>query len=189
MNNYRVCFGGSEIDYHANFKEVRKYYPLIRKIFVILDSFHIQHKWWFFEPYVEITWLDEGNHYIEIRSKIELLLSQNAIKDARWFAPKDGKFADWYCKTDGERHFGAETYARGAELAQCFYEYELTVADGMGWRSQYMRRMHVLANQLGFNYYDEGIMSLKRGILSLLFWYFGFERAVWIYRHILRQKY
>jgi hypothetical protein len=123
------------------------------------------------------------------RDDIQRFLIGADVKDIRWSESPEGGIVDWYCKSDTEREFGAKTYARSAEMAELFYLYKYTVQDGKGWEGQFMRRLHVLANQLGYNYREEGILLIKRGVLALLFWFLGHHKAVWVYTKILRQEY
>lgn len=188
LQSYRVQFGGSHIDCRDNFEEVRKYWPILKEILDIADYCRIEHIWWFFEPYVEITWLANNNLLF---NKVKMLLEAKNIKDVEAWGParENGRFHDWYCKTEEEKDVGAKMYGASAKLARLFYENEQTLKRGKGWDNQYVRRCHTLANQLGFNYKQEGSMLFWRGILCWLFYYLGHKKAVWVYTKILRRKY
>jgi hypothetical protein len=189
FNNYRVTFGGKEIDYKNDFSACLNYIPIIKKIFKVLDGYDINYKWFFFEPYVEITWIDDAQNHEFILPEIIAILENESIKDYKFSTPANGAFCDWYCNSDKEREFGYKTYSKSAEMALLFNSYNESIELGRGLEGQYVRRAHVLANQLGLNYKREGIYLLKRGILCLLFWFLGHQRAVWVYTKILRFKY
>lgn len=189
FNNYRVVFGGEDIDYKSNFKDCVKYIGVIRKIFIVLDLCDVKHKWYFFEPYVEITWIDDNDKFALIKKNILELLERENISDAKFSTPDNGAICDWYCDSDLEREFGYQTYSESSKLALLFFRYAEVIKRGKGLENQYVRRCHVLACQLAINYKQEGIYLIKRGILCLLFWFLGHHKAVWIYRNILRCKY
>lgn len=188
LYNYRITFGGEDIDYKNNFSECRKKYKIICGIITRLKELGVTDVWWFFEPYVEITWLlkndDEGKSLSDV---VQMLEYRNI--PYKFSTPANGQICDWYCNSDAEREFGAKAYARSAELASLFYTYKDCIESGKGLEQQYVRRCHVLANQLTLNYKQEGFLLIKRGILCLLFWFLGHHKAVWIYTKILRQKY
>lgn len=185
MRAYRVCFGGEEIDYKSNFKGVRDYYPVIKDIINILKFNRVENIWWFFEPYVEITWISDSDSGMEAVKEA----FGTFVSNFRATIAPDVGLADWYCNSDHERRFGIQAYTASAALATEFYEYDQAIRDGKGWENQLMRRFHVLCNQLGYNYKEEGKLLIKRGVLALLFWFLGHHKAVWIYTKILRQKY
>ena len=185
LSNYRVTFGGENIDYKSNFAECRQQMSNIQKIILKLKEYDVENVWWFFEPYVEITWLSPNGEPLRA---IKILLEELGIKYTI-STPENGQIADWYCNSENEREFGAKSYAKSAELAMLFYEWDDSIEMGKGLENHYLRRCHVLANQLALNYKQEGTLLIKRGVLCLLFWFLGHRKAVWIYTKILRQKY
>lgn len=189
MKNYRITFGGEHINYYDNFSECRKYYPIIKSILDILKKNGINDAWWFFEPYVEITWLcdDEliGNKSLH---EVASIFEYTNIP-YKTFSPSDGIFGDWHGLTPEEREFGAKRYAQLAKTSQFYYENMDTIEKGMGLEKHFARATHVLANQLGMNYEQEGIALLKRGFLDILFWNLGHEKAVATYEKLFKEKY
>ena len=92
MNNYRITFlHNLEIDYWnklqpesgKNFADLRRYHQLIKGIIILAEAYQIEHIWWFFEPYVELTFLSDNDRlaciYIEHVKKI--LENLYAIRD------------------------------------------------------------------------------------------------------------
>lgn len=193
MNNYRVNFGGSEIDYKANFKETEKYYPILEKIYThLLDNNHVDYAWHFFEPYTEVTWvspyISEGMNSTLVNGVVDILSAHN-ITPSLIHYPKDGNVVDWYCKSDEEREFGYKSYTISAKMAMLFWKYKDTIASGCGKENQFVRRAHVLANQLGFNYEDEARLLAKRADLCDMFYKHGHEEAVKMYEEKYNEKY
>jgi len=189
MQNYRVIFGGSEIDYFSNFADCRKYYPFIRLIRKTLEEHGIDRSWWFFEPYVEITWLCDQPDIAEKAMQAVCDLLEKAGLEYKKFIPADGIFGDWHGLTPEEREFGAGRYAELAKTSAFYYENMDTIDAGMGLEKHFGRATHVLANQLGLNYEQEGIALLKRGFLGILFWHLGHEKAVATYEKLFKEKY
>ncbi len=189
INNYRVTFGGEGIDYHDNFKSCTQYIELIQDVFGILKKYAVEEKWYFFEPYVEITWIDDGGLFDFIRPEIIRLLQAKNIETFKFSTPDNGAICDWYCNSEQEREFGYKTYSKSTNIALLFHKYKDHIQKGKGLENQFVRRCHVLANQLALNYKQEGIFLIKRGVLCLLFWFLGHSKAVWIYKNIFRFKY
>jgi len=197
LPNYRVTFGGIEIDYKSNFEKCREYVPHVDQIMQILEHNDVPDacRWFFFEPYAEITWIE----YNVIRAqKIldeikEYLDEHPELTDVKFLTPDNGMFADWYFKPGNleERQFGYSRYALCARQAELFYDFMEDVEQprGTGLEEHYARSCHVLANQLGLSYKEEGRILFWRGVLCKLFWMFGHHKAVWIYTKIFRQKY
>ncbi len=96
---------------------------------------------------------------------------------------------DWYCKNPKEQEFGYKTYAASAKLAMLFWRYSQDIQDGCGERNQFMRRTHVLANQLAMNYDEESKALAQRARLAELFWEYGHEEAVRRYEEEFKEKY
>lgn len=200
MNNYRVTFGGSEIDYKSDFDKCRAYWPDIKRIFSIIDSYSFERsyfvkKWFFFESYVEITWIEHNPSAGEQQIReISAYLKERNISDVVFKTPNDGVFADWYYnkkapRAEKELSFGVKRYAACSKQAELFYENMSSIERGKGLENHYVRSCHVLANQLALNYKDEGRLLFWRAILCKLFYWFRHKKAVWIYTKIFRQTY
>lgn len=197
LPNYRVTFGGIEIDYKSNFEKCREYMPHVTEIMVILEDLGVRdhQRWFFFEPYVEITWIEYNvTKAQEILDAIKKYLEEYPqLTDVKFMTPDNGMFADWYFMPGNldERQFGYERYAACARQAELFYGWMdvLEQPRGKGLEEHYARSCHVLANQLGLSYKEEGRILFWRGVLCKLFWMFGHHKAVWIYTKIFRQKY
>lgn len=187
LKNYRVLIdenGKYNINYRSSFENCRKYHPLIQEIIKLANEWNIECLWWFFEPHLEITWMSENNNFEQV---LDNWLMKNGINHQ--VIRKNKFYADWYGKNDGELKFGYNTYCESAKIANLFYIHQEDIERGTGIENQYMRRCHVLANQLGFNYKKEGWLLFKRAVLCWLFWFLGHKKAVWVYTKILRQKY
>jgi hypothetical protein len=192
MNTRRVTFGGCGINYKSNFEDCLQHVPSIREVRKVLGSFGIRNWWYLFEPYVEITWLQENTDesFDEmVKREIGNALEERSVYDYKFHAGDGMALAEWYCCSEEEREFGINTYSRSAGIALMFDEYQSAISAGKGLENQYVRRCHVLANQLGMNYKREGVALLKRGALCLLLWWLGHKKAVWFYQKILRQRY
>lgn len=197
LNNYRVTFGGIDIDYKSNFAKCREYIKHVAhigqflKLYGVEDDMH----WFFFEPYVEITWVSnqhKGKMETLIRD-IENYLEFNRLKNIKCLYPEDGEFADWYFGPGNlkEREFSFRRYGYCARQSELFYTYmkDIENESGKSLEQHYVRSCHVLANQLALSYKEEGRLLFWRSILCKLFWWFGHKRAVWLYTKIFRQKY
>lgn len=195
VNNYRVNFGGDEIDYRDNFKDCRKYFPVLDELYTLMAHWGVDDCWHFFEPYVEFTWVcDEdalGDTAVGevILSEVLKLLAEEGIEPTLVHRPIDGVVVDWYCKNPEEQEFGYKTYALSAKMAMLFWKYEEAIDKGCGEQNQFMRRPHVLANQIGMNYADEASALYLRSKLAGLFWRFGHEEAVKQYEEMYGQRY
>jgi hypothetical protein len=181
FRTYRVTFDGKETDY----------YNVIEDIFVVLEDENVPYKWFFLKPHVEITWIDHKDvhfKYARIKKKISNKLKSYNIFEFKHCWTRDDKMAEKYGCSDEECEFGYMTYALSAEMVRLFNDYNVFIKKGKGIENQYVRRCHVLANQLGLDYKKEGIFLIRRGVLCLLFWFFSRKKAVWIYEKLLRQK-
>ena len=194
LNNYRVTFGGIDIDYKSNFEDCRGYISHVINIMNILKQHHINdsNRWFFFEPYAEITWIDEDEEHAEhiLDHIAEYFRLHPELTNIKYLIPSDGEFADWYFFPGDlrQREFSYNRYALCARQAELFYEYfDCKLCESL--ELHYMRSCHVLANQLGLSYKEEGRLLFWQGILCKLFWWFGHTRAIWIYTKIFRQKY
>lgn len=201
MNNYRIeflfpqTFVSARHDLQAesynNFSKLaEKYYPIVKHIKELASDFNIYCMWHFYEPHVEITWLN-NDEYInnKLFDVIEKYLQSIGIDDYRRKYPKDGDFADWFCKSNAEREFGAKRHALCSEFVDLYNEYKIVVDEGKGLRKQVERTIHTLCNPLGIDYKTEAKLCFSRGLICLLFCYLSFDNAVWVYRKIFRQEY
>ena len=193
MNNYRAIIPiDFECDYwdrqpesSNSFSEVHAtYYLDVKKIRDYAKQLGIKYIWCFYEPYLEITWL--GN---EIQAESLMQFIKKNYKNVTFKFPEDGDFAEWFCKNGSEREFGAKRYGICADLVDLFEQYDSDVKSGKGVREQVKRTIHGICNPLGLNYMDEAYVCFSRGLICLLFRFFSFKRAVWIYTKIFRQKY
>lgn len=189
MKNYRVTFGGQKIDYHSNFALVCNYYVIIKEILEMLNRCGVKEAWWFYEPYAEITWLCEDEKVAEVAMECVTTILKSHKIEFKQLSPADGVFGDWYGLTPQERQFGAERYAEIAKTSAHYMKNMQVIENGLGLEKHFMRATHVLANQLGMNYEEEGIALLKRGCLALLFYNLGHEKAVATYEKLFKEKY
>ena len=175
IKNYRVNFGGEDIDYKDNFKDCRKYFPVLEKLYDRMNHWAIPDCWHFFEPYVEFTWVlrDNDPSGEDILYDVLDILTKENIEPTLIHKPKDGVIVDWYCKSPEEQEFGYKTYALSAKMAMLFWKHQEAIAKGCGEKNQYMRRPHVLANQIGMNYDEECAALYLRSKLAGLFWELG----------------
>lgn len=190
VNNFRVTFGGDEIDYRSNFADCRKYYPILRELMNHLEhDFDVEAAWWFFEPYAEVTWIvKDGKDGVSILKEVERSLQRREI-EYKVFTPEDGQFADWYGLTAEEREWGAKHYNQIKKVARHFYRGMNVIENGLGIERHYMRACHVLANMLGLNYDDEARLLAKRAFLADAFMKHGHEKAVALYEETYGEKY
>ncbi|MHA2063145.1 MAG: hypothetical protein ACXABY_02070 [Candidatus Thorarchaeota archaeon] len=186
INNYRVNFGGSEIDYQDNFKDCRQYFSILKRLYALMDAWDVEHSWHFFEPYVEFTWISDR---IAVLEDVLELLKDEGITPTLVHRPEDGVVVDWYCKNPEEQEFGYKTYAMSAKMAMLFWQHREAIEKGLGERNQFMRRPHILANQIGMNYDEEGKALAQRARLCELFWEHGHEEAVRRYEEEFGEKY
>ena len=191
--NYRVNFGGDKIDYRDSFKDCRQYFPILERLYGLMTMMHVSDCWHFFEPYVEFTWVvnetHEGHEEDILRYVLDILKSEN-IEPTLVHRPEDGVVVDWYCKNPDEQEFGYKTYAMSAQMAMLFWKYREAIEKGCGERNQFMRRSHVLANQIGMNYNEESSALTQRAALANLFWTLGdHAKAVEIYETEFGEKY
>ena len=188
INNYRVNFGGEDIDYKDNFKDCRQYFPVLKKLYEVLRDYRIEDAWHFFEPFVELTWVVPQSmidEVIPLKSRepitraedaleaVLYILKQEGIEPTLIHRPEDGVIVDWYNKNPEEQIFGYQTYAISAKMAMLFWEYREAIENGCGEKNQFMRRPHVLANQIGMNYEEESVALFQRSTLARMFWETG----------------
>lgn len=200
MDTYRITFLRSiECDYwgtnkrklqsesYLNFNDVhKKYYHLVKEIKDLAKSFGIKDFWHFYEPYIEITWISDEEQARKLYIAIETILTRENIKDA---VKEQGMGADWFCCNAREREFGAKRHTLSSDFVDLVQEYEKDIKIGKGVHAQVGRLIHTVCNPLGINYSDEAKICFRRGLICVLFRYFSFNKAVWIYKNIFRQKY
>lgn len=204
LPNYRITFyHDREVDYWGrnrrglqaeSFPTFRQWaderYPLIEACIARIRMLGIEHVWWFHEPFIEITWLCDDPARAELAFiEVETFLTLNGVTDARRHPPSNGQFADWFCRNEEERLFGAKRHALSAQWVQLYREHQGAVDSGMGVRAQVGRTIHTICNPLGLNYIEEAKVCFSRGLICLLFRWLPFKRAVWIYKTIFRQQY
>lgn len=194
MNNYRLNVKSAKfnIDYWKNFSSLREYLPIVEKIKRVTEIFNIQKFWFFFEPHLEITWLSNNkNESLAalniIKNIIKAELDENA--EFEYKTPSDGSFGDWFCENEQERSFGAVRHSICCDWVLNYLYYKDAVDNGKGLENQVKRTIHTLCNPLGINYLGEAKICFSRGLICLLFKFFPFKRAVWIYKNIFCQDY
>ncbi len=199
MNTFRATFLHSiEYDYwgtnkknlqaesYLNFNDLhKKYYPLIKEIKQKAHSLGIIYFWHFYEPHIELTWYGEDSNSKQLYEFIEKLLIKHNINDLK----KEEIGADWFCKSERECEFGGKRHSICSDFVELVNEYESDIESGKGIKEQVKRTIHTICNPLGINYIDEAKICFSRGLICVLFRYFSFNKAVWIYKNIFRQKY
>jgi len=180
---------GLQPESYLNFKTLHeKYYPMIRRIRERAKDIGVKYIWHFYEPYIEITWYSTPEQAEEVYKAIEKTLAESSIKTKIEKPTGDG-MADWFCMNDQEREFGGKRHALSAEFVSLVYEYRGAIESGKGINEQVKRTIHTICNPLGINYIDEAKICFSRGLVCVLFRFFSFKNAVWIYKNIFRQKY
>jgi len=202
MKIFRANFLGEvECDYWGNNKRNlqaesymdfsdlhERYYPLIKEVRQKAKKIGIKYIWHFYEPYIEITWYSSNAQAKQVYSIIEKALASRGIKTKIEKPTGDG-MADWFCNNDREREFGGKRHALSGEFVALINEYEEDINRGKGVNEQVKRTIHTICNPLGINYIDEAKICFSRGLICVLFRFFKFKTAVWIYKNIFRQKY
>lgn len=167
-----------------------EHYPIIKGCLGRARLHGVPDVWWFHEPFIEITWLcDDPARAEHLFAHLEAYLAAEGVTDARRHYPSNGQFADWFCRNEEERLFGAKRHALSARWVELYREHQGPVDAGMGVRAQVGRTIHTICNPLGLNYTEEAKVCFARGALCVLFRFLPFNKAVWIYKHILRQTY
>jgi len=167
------------------------YYTIIQEILDHARFWNIEWIWFFYEPYVEITWLStnksDSEHFINM---IRDVLDDANIKDFKITNSEESGFGpDWFCKSEEEMYFGAKRYSICRQFVELYNDYKRAVDNGKTLKEQIKRTIHGLCNPLGLNYKDEAYICFSRGLICLLFCLFNFKTAVWIYTKIFRQKF
>lgn len=180
---------GLQAESYLNFKMLHeKYYPIIKKIRERAKEIGIKYIWHFYEPYIEITWYSTPAQAQGLYRVIKTILAKEGIK-AEIQKPTGDGMADWFCMNDQEREFGGKRHALSAEFVALVDEYKDDIEKGKGVNEQIKRTIHTICNPLGINYIDEAKICFSRGLICVLFRFFEFKRAVWIYKNLFRQKY
>ncbi len=194
MNNYRVNVKSEKfnIDYWKNFSKMRDFLPVILDIKKEAQNYGIDKFWFFFEPFLEITWIsDDKEVSCALAMRIEDMVKSKIDKDASFEhkTPKDGDFGDWFCNNEEEREFGAIRHSICCDWIENYEAHKNGVNNGKGLENQVKRTIHTLCNPLGLNYMDEAKICFSRGLICILFKLFSFKKAVWIYKNVFRQSY
>lgn len=167
-NNYRVRFKGPlQIDYWKDFERAKRVYMAdVINLRNIINQ-HCQYSWFFFEPHVELTWMDE----LEENCQTALKAVKEYLEICGWeyeIQKPPEKFVDWYnCGSELETEFGGILHHHCADIATEFWAYRGAVGEGKGPHNQMRRTIHRLTNPLCMNYYDEGKMCLAHGLRTL----------------------
>ena len=173
---------------YMNFSDVhKKYYPLVLKIKILAIGQGITNLWHFYEPHIEITWFGSDPASDRFVTLLKKLLEKEGITDAKW--GEGFGFMDWFCENEAERGFGGRRHALCSDFVRLVEEYRPSIEQGKGVNAQVGRTIHTICNPLGINYWDEAKICFSRGLICVLFRFFSFSRAVWIYTNIFRQKY
>jgi hypothetical protein len=204
MNNYRITFlhdkqcdywgknpRGLQAEAHVGFRAwADEHWAYVKKCLDIVRSEGIQYVWFFHEPFIEVTWLcDNRDTSLAAFTRLEAYLDSVGITDYRRHFPENGKFADWYCRNEREREFGAKCHSLCAQWVELYREYKEDVDRGMGLDGQVKRTIHRISNPAGINYIEEAKCCFSRGLICVLFRLLPFNKAVWVYKKVLRQDY
>ena len=194
MQNYRVNVQSVRfnVNYWKDFQSLRKFLPALKKIKAWANDCGIRDFWFFFEPFLEITYLcDDKNKACALAMRIEEVVRAEIDNHATFDhkTPIDGNFGDWFCESEKEREFGAKRHSICCDWILNYLEYKESVDNGKGLENQVKRTIHTLCNPLGLNYLQEAKICFSRGLICLLFRFFSFKWAVWIYKNIFRQPY
>ncbi len=175
---------------HRDFKSISEnnyyYFKLLKNFAYDLG---VKYIWFFNEPHLEITWYSTPEQARTICDFVDAWYDNSTRKDNYEILPPNVSWADWYCDSEKEREFGGKVHSLCADFATLYYEYKKPVDKGKGLEKQIGRTIHRLCNPLGLSYKEETRICFSRGLICLLFQYFSFKKAVWIYRNIFRQKY
>lgn len=170
FGNYRICFGGEKVSYFRNFHATRLMFPTVNKLIAASrKNPSVIYIWWFFEPFAEVTWIASDDSFLEEARRI---VEEDGYTIKSTATPKDGSFYNWYGSSPEEAGLVAYYYSTIAATSRFMLDNKETLENGIGLKNHYGRCLHTLANQLGMNYYHEGIASLKHGLLCLSFVFF-----------------
>lgn len=173
--NYRICFGGTNVNYHRNFHACRRMFPTIDKLLrASRQNEGVSHLWWFFEPYAEVTWMSTDETFLETAKQI---VEEDGYTLYWTKTPDDGYFANWYGADVREQIYGTYYYAACANASAILLKNQEGFEDGIGLKNHYGRLLHTLANQQGLNYWHEGVACVKHGLLCLGVYFF---KPTWI---------
>jgi hypothetical protein len=164
----------NKIRYYTSFHQCRYYIPLVDEIFQILKKNHVSLRWFFFEPYAEITWVNNFGYsknreiYDKILDNVKGLRSY----DPHFICSSKIDMADWFHESPEEREFGYKAYTETSQIVMLMFKYYSSIDKGKGIYAQFKRRIHALANPMGLDYKREGFLCIAHGIQCLLYWYF-----------------
>lgn len=170
--NYRINFHHPKwkVVYPKSFDKCEKYFPILEKIYSILDDYDID-GWHHFEPYVELTiWNSRNvpnNLVKQALDSIKKVIAEYKMEILEE-SPNTTFYADWYYQSLEEAEFGVESMILTAKLAMTFWKYRAAIKKGKGKDRMLMRRYHVLSNQLAYSYADEARTLNLRGIFSAI---------------------
>lgn len=189
-NNYRVTFlHDVQVDYWKNFKAMNLYYPIVDKILNKAKALKVKQIWFFYEPFIEITWLGTRTQAKNLFKFVEKICKENNIYDLKKLTPqKNGQFADWFRTSDDEEMFGCKRHDVCRQWVQAYNEHKDSVDNGKGLEEQIARTIHTLCNPLGLNYLDEARICFRRAAQCYLYTKLPFGLARFIYSKILRLK-
>lgn len=203
MTSNRVTFGHDiPVDYWNNkqpsknvlpFKQHRdKYFPIIKDIRNIVKKHKCDYVWFFFEPYIEITWIVKNEKQSKlITDSIKKYLKSKKIKDYKFSGYlKDHNIGDWFCCSESEKEFGCKVHHLCAEFVESYFEHKQSVDNGKTLEKQVGRTIHRLCNPLGLNYFDEIRICFRRGMLCLIYGVFFEQPKIgeFIAKYIFRLK-
>jgi len=161
--NYRINFILTE---HAEKKDsLEKYLPRYFEILQIIYQYREPEDllWHHFEPHVELTMFSDANLFEIISGKLDDFRDEISILSAE---TNDHFFADWYHNSPEEALFGMLSMDMTARLAMLFYAYRESISIGKTVDKMFMRRVHVLANQLGLDYSKEARLLSDRALIA-----------------------
>lgn len=192
MGNYRFNIRNKlfDIAYPKEFHKMREFIPQVLEIIAKLKEEGAVRAWYFFEPFIEITWVaDEKDAETIHKTGLDLITKLFPGSEVEYLTPSNGNFQDWYCIGQSEYEFGAERHAHCCEWVKSYIKYKDGVDNGKGVERQVARTIHTLCNPLGLSYIEEGKICFSRGLFCLLARWFPFKVARWIYKYIFFQKY
>lgn len=170
---YRVTFQDQARSYYSGFQDAgNAMYPTIRRIIENAEQRGIKDIWWFLEPYAEVTWHAEDDSFLAV---VKEIVQQDKMDTAHYREFKPGgpgdRFDNWFGKNSREIDASTTTYAEIRKVSQALLDNKHVFEDGLSLDAHYQRTLHVLANQMGMNYLDEGFACFKHGLISLGFFF------------------
>ena len=193
----RVCIytaTTNSINYWKNFDSLRvKYSTFISKLQQLAYTADVDYIWLFFEPHLEITFIDKHEKYSSIFIEEIEKLAKETIEDVDFiikYQPSLDCYGDWVGKSTDEKLFGCVIHTYAFKMLNAFNEYNDCITQGLGSKIQASRTIHRIFNPLGLNYKDEGKICFWRSMFCFMRWIgFNHNTSVWIYKKIFRQTY